>query len=441
MNAKEWVIAGLFAVISIAVLALVRFEFKTTMFFLLSSALLVISIIDIKLGVLLMLVFRSTIDAFMETSINIAALDVSMSSLFAAYAVVLIAAYLVTNKIIIKNNIAWGFYAFIAIGLLTALLPGNYGFGLVYVIKFISMLCIYLIVYYLCERIDNFDRVIMKGIIAAAVIPLAVGLYQLIFSKGLTNGFYAEANLNRLYGTLAHPNVFAFFLIIILVTITIYLLRYNKKNILLYIVAGLCLVELYATYTRGAWLGLALICSTYLIFSKMPLSRKLGYSALLLLAVSPFMHNIADRFTNVLSSDVERSSLATRFAIWQGMGFLFYVKPFLGYGIGAFKELSTNILNWNIEAHNDYLKLLLETGLIGLGSYLVLQFNTLRGIIRRKRENYLVAFVFVAVFYLMSLADNIIDMTVCQWYIWALVAIFTSRAKGGQTDQVENNAL
>jgi putative inorganic carbon (HCO3(-)) transporter len=441
LSAKEWIVSGLFAVISIALLVLVKFDFKLTIFILVSVALLVISIIDIKLGVLLLLIFRSSVDAFMETSIRISAIDISVSSLFAAYSVIVIAAYLITNKIFIKNNIALSFYAFIAIGIISSVIPGNYHFGLVYVIKFISILCIYLIVYYLSEKIENFDRTVMKGIIASAIIPLAVGLYQYIFSSGQITSYYAEAGLNRLKGTLAHPNVFAFFLVIIIVTVLIYLIRYNKKNLFLYLIVLLSLFELYNTYTRGAWLGLALIVVSCLVMSKLPLSSKLGYSALLLLAISPFYQSIADRFANVLSSDVEQSSLAVRFTIWKSMGFLFFIKPLLGHGIGSFKALSSNVLNWNIEAHNDYLKLLLETGIVGLGSYLVLQFNTLRSILSNKAGNYLVVFIFVAVFYLMSLADNIIDMTVCQWYIWALVALFTANTKGGKGHQEGKKAV
>lgn len=422
MKTREIIITVIFALITIAVLVIVKFDIKMTMFILMSWLLLIVSIINIQYAVIVLLFSRSSMDALIENPLSIAGLSITISSLLACYSIIIIIAYLLTNKIYVKNSIARSYYAFIIISIITALIPGNYHFGLIYILKFISILCIYLIVYFLCAWLENFERTILKTIIASAIIPLVLGLYQIIFNKEAS---LIAGDLNRIHGTFVHPNVFAFFLLIIIAVSVIYLLNYNQKNLFLYFIIALSLVELYSTYTRGAWLGLAFMVIIYTTFSKIKFSNKLLIFTLIIFLIIPLYTPIADRFANVLSTNPEESSLATRVYIWKEMFILAFHKPLLGYGIGSFKTLSSHVLNWGIEAHNDYLKLLVETGALGLISYLVIQWNTLATIIKKKHPNYRVLFIFLTVFFLLSLADNIIDMTVCQWYIWALAAIYS----------------
>lgn len=107
-------------------------------------------------------------------------------------------------------------------------------------------------------------------------------------------------------------------------------------------------------------------------------------------------------------------------------------KPWFGYGLGMY--VPTNLvvhgyLEGALEAHNDYLLLLIETGLIGLAAYIFLIASTLIQIIRTawhrtgndKKTAWIVAALLMGIF-AMSFGDNILRVTALQWALWSLVA-------------------
>jgi hypothetical protein len=83
--------------------------------------------------------------------------------------------------------------------------------------------------------------------------------------------------------------------------------------------------------------------------------------------------------------------------------------------------------------HNEYLRLLVETGLIGLAATLVLYgslFNLARKGFREaegnnpfKRDLMLAFLMAFAARALMSGADNLLVITVLEWYFWAFAAV------------------
>ena len=58
-----------------------------------------------------------------------------------------------------------------------------------------------------------------------------------------------------------------------------------------------------------------------------------------------------------------------------------------------------------------------------------------------KNKNYIIIFILLGTFSILSAADNIIDMTVCEWYIWALVAIVTAKVNKRSLHENEESDL
>jgi Lipid A core - O-antigen ligase and related enzymes len=426
MNKKFLLLIGGILVCVLLNVAYIYTNFKTAVFLIISIYFILISIYNIKYAVVLLLLLRSSIDVFSDKSLLISGVNLNLSSLFAMYCIFMVFIYVVLNKIYIKNNIITAFIIFIVVGFISVILPYNYHLGIVELFKYISILAVYLIILYLNSKEENFDSHITKAIILSSIVPLSVGLYQIIFKKGFSSGFSSEQGLNRVYGTFVHPNSYAFYLLIIVVTIFIYNQKY-ERNKFFYLLGAVALLELYFTYTRSAWLGMALIVVSYVFLSDISFNKKISFGIFLIILSIPIYNLTYHRFANIFSGSMEESSLATRLYIWKGMFSVFKERPIIGYGIGSFKYYSNIVLNWRIEAHNDYLRLLFETGVIGLLTYMSIQFKVLKNILKYKIDGYKVVSILICTFYLLSLSDNIIDMAVCQWYLWTLIAIYSEK--------------
>jgi O-antigen ligase len=81
------------------------------------------------------------------------------------------------------------------------------------------------------------------------------------------------------------------------------------------------------------------------------------------------------------------------------------------------------------EPHNDYIKIVLEMGLIGVGVYLSLIISLLWHLLKAWRQEVWprrqLLFLFLAVFslalYGASIGDNILKDSPLQWSFWALI--------------------
>jgi O-antigen ligase len=102
-------------------------------------------------------------------------------------------------------------------------------------------------------------------------------------------------------------------------------------------------------------------------------------------------------------SGVDSFTEVTRLAIWAGAGLLFAGNPVLGVGYGNFKTALASAIavpdGLMLDAHNLYLELLAETGIIGLAAFAVLVTTCWRQARRmfREREQEMAAIVGFAV--------------------------------------------
>ncbi len=253
------------------------------------------------------------------------------------------------------------------------------------------------------------ERLLAVMFLAGASQAL-LGAYQFYFRAG-PEGFllFGGANL-RAYGTFEQPNPFAGYLGLILPLafgtalgiLRVWIMTRAQVNaprlphrhwLLLLLASGasaVMLAALFFSYSRGAWLGvsaaLAVTAALALVRSKRAARWGLALAALVLLVVGLGQINvvpdvITQRFATVgdyfdfqdvrgVRANDDNYALVERRAHWQAAWSMFEAAPWLGVGFGNYAAAYPQFAlpKWDDplgHAHNYYLNVLAETGILG----------------------------------------------------------------------------
>jgi putative inorganic carbon (HCO3(-)) transporter len=288
-------------------------------------------------------------------------------------------------------------------------------------VKWIEMLAVYWLV------VQEFGPVqvvrALAVIFCAGLAEAALGFYQFLFRVG-PEGFllFGGSNL-RAFGTFEQPNPYAGYLGLIiplafgvavglagagLVGAGVKLphlggapelnsrANYWRYPLLAFALATLVatLAALFFSLSRGAWIGVAAaLVVTAIIRSKRAAVLALAGALLLALLVLLGQLNlipdvVSERFSGVSDyfgfEDVRgvavndaNYAIVERKAHWQAAWNMFDDHPWLGVGIGNYAVVypAYALPRWDDplgHAHNYYLNVLAESGIVGMGAYLVL---------------------------------------------------------------------
>lgn len=267
------------------------------------------------------------------------------------------------------------------------------------------------------------------AIFLAALAPLALEFFQLAtgtgyFFVGLADTAYAF----RAQGTFGHPAILASFLLVVIALAGALWLtpdRFARGRLAppgrttAFVMLTLAGLGLLLTLARAQWLGLWATVVVLLAFRR---PRWLWLAVLLplaLLALPP----IRERLTSADAQD----SVTWRWELWQvGVGLIDLTRV-AGRGLSTFPVYVEQVLppRYVAPPHNDYLKVLIETGLLGALTWAGWQLRWLLAAARRAMTNpYALALVAtVAGGLVVSLTDNYVQYTSVQWYVWVLAAL------------------
>jgi O-antigen ligase len=244
----------------------------------------------------------------------------------------------------------------------------------------------------------------------------------------------------RLQGTFTHPNIYAFFLMTS-IAINLFLLSSSRVTISprfrleLNCLTALCLALLTLTQTRSAWIAVSLILLTY----AMTIDRRW----LALVALAPFallIPAVGDRIFdlgagNVSGGYAQLNSYAWRELLWsdalQWMG----QNPqlLLGNGLDLFQSFTPLFFTpggkAGVMAHNSFLQIYFEMGIVGLITYsaifFALAFELGRGWKADWRGTLLMGLLCIG-YLTVSYSDNVLDYLQYQWLFWFTLAVVTS---------------
>jgi len=280
------------------------------------------------------------------------------------------------------------------------------------------------------------------------VIPAIVGFGQVLSGTGLT---FAES-INRAYGTFGHPNVLAFYLVLgisfLLFCWPMIQTRLRSRWPVIIILATL----LVLTFTRGAWLGMLLALGVMGIIHFRRLLLGGLIALVVIVAILPTVNVVTtDVFgvdlrtvpgaKEIIARQADPSSYQWRLDVWTEMSRRFYERPVFGFGLGAFlvvRQLQVYDFFQGVGAHNDYLRLLIELGLLGVCSYILFLASIFVHLGRKYRQLHnhplslpiLSLISFSAAFVIMSVFDNLLQSTPVMWaYLILLGAVLNLTPK------------
>lgn len=281
---------------------------------------------------------------------------------------------------------------------------------------------------------DQQKNLLLKVIIASSILPFFFGVYQLITKQGgqYTPGF------NRIFGTFIHPNVFAQFLILIFF-ILLYTILVKKLNKLQKSIAVaylfITVLFLYSTFSRGPWI--AFITALGFFFSiKNKFSVKIFFLILSLLMLMLILPHVKIRFEELQSTSYYGiSSWEWRLRLWRMSIKGLFNHPFLGNGLGMYES------HMSVMAHNDYLRIIYETGFLGLLLYLVFFSHILFQTLKRlyKEKNFVnitvnkIVFSLIFCLLIMSFADNLARSTVIIIFYLVFVTFLSSNLNNSRS--------
>jgi len=383
-----------------------------------------------------LLILRSSLDAFSDIAISAGPLKFNTSaalSIFIAVSGLLYFAFTAKKNGLIHGKISSSFLGWVSV-LIFWVLWALYLFGTDGVIavrewtRLFSLLVIYLLSARLAEQ-KGYEYLVNVCLLSLFA-PMAFGYYQILTSQGII-----VAGVHRIYGTLAHPNAFSLY-IVLFMAIAGWKLKFARRRLPWFVAQLVLLTALLHTFSLG---GLVMITVLFvlLILKEFEFKVRLAVFFLLLLLLIGFGNTDTGQkrlaelkhmpsLSEVLKDRVTTNSFTWRILNWRLLLERWSERPVLGYGLNTAELVSP----WQASPHNDYLRFLLELGVIGFLFFLWFLARIGASLKRRlavridARQDYL-AFLMGAVFVAWmvgSTVDNYITNTAFQFYFWALLA-------------------
>ncbi len=251
--------------------------------------------------------------------------------------------------------------------------------------KFIQVIIIYILITYLIRephQVKKFFNVYIFCI-GFIVIYCLLGYHGLLGIDKLIERD-RELNIQRLryVGSMDDPNGFALFLVSSLpLSITFMLKSKYIKKLVYGLIFFLTLYAIRLTYSRGGFLALFGVTILYGLTSK----RKWLITILSLLLIGAFLiTSNADYRARIISinkaaegEQIDDSSLH-RLILWRTGINMFKAHPFTGVGMGQFEPNVYNYIPDNVilkraqVAHNSFITVLAEAGILGFILYLLI---------------------------------------------------------------------
>jgi len=274
------------------------------------------------------------------------------------------------------------------LGLAAALLLSTPGAALPFdsvqaAMKFVAVAVMFVVLEQVFTRDPGRIGTLLAVALASLVIPAIVGLAQLQSAQPGTGP--GSVDVGRIKGTFVHPNMFAAYLVV-MGLLAISLIPYLPRwRVALSLVAVAAVPLLVLTYARGAWIGLYV----GLVFIGLAQSRTLlvvlfTTTIVVTLVVPSVTARLSD--LNIAQpkkhQQVDANSAEWRVNYWQEVLPLFKDSPVTGIGVDMIPHSTPEAA----PAHNAFIDVIVETGVVGIAALLVLIVTVWIGLRRAARR-------------------------------------------------------
>jgi O-antigen ligase len=254
----------------------------------------------------------------------------------------------------------FGFLALCLLQLVITLISGhNSGYLLDQInvtLRLLAALSIYLILLYKLTSITKVKWVVAI-VVAAQILPTLNGLLRAAGTSGFSLFEYAET------ARLGNSGVGVYLALILTICLVFYLnANKNPGRLIWGVLTIFYALGLFFSYGRAGWIsftvGLAVI-------GLLRHRRLLLMLPVLLILVIGNIPAITERFADL-------STFTERVVVWKAALAIFVNNPIFGTGYGTGRYLVGDLLRqYSYQIHNDYLSVLLETGVVGLTLFLI----------------------------------------------------------------------
>jgi len=264
-------------------------------------------------------------------------------------------------------------------------------FGRIWIITFFQLWLFSLLTALLFDSFEKIE-ILMWFFVVAAIISAIFAVSQGEMGSDISSSERAE-------GLVGGANSAARYFIIAFTFLYYLQNRQNLRIVKLLLIVGGVVVFLGVLLTVSRSGLLLLAGSIGLLISQNSNSKNKMLATILILlslgAVWFFADNLVSIFKGIFPSIIEGSdTVGMRYALWHA-GFLMWLgHPITGVGIGGFSQ-NLHIYGWDLlpirylhaGAHNMYVAVLSETGIIGLLLFMTLFILTLQALLKAKRSN------------------------------------------------------
>jgi putative inorganic carbon (HCO3(-)) transporter len=284
------------------------------------------------------------------------------------------------------------------------------------------------------------------GMMLGSAVVVAFGLYAVAVNLPTLADGRAGA-----YGMYENHNDYTFIIIMVLPFAYLFLrlTRTRLAKLLLLALVVACIVGVVLSLSRGGILALVFECALILGLTTAGKRRVLAIVAVAMIGAVAINYQFSAREENQRGNYTAADAENSRYELWKAARNMLVAHPVLGIGSRRFKEYSQDYGeishdNRGKVAHNTYMEVAADTGILGFGSFLLM----LWGIFRSARgvrladargdgllEVRLATFIGLCAIMLRSL----LDAKAYDWsfYVLAVLGIATSILASSTADQQE----
>lgn len=277
---------------------------------------------------------------------------------------------------------------------------------------------------------------IKKAMIVSGTIFIFFGFVQYFFYPNLRNLYYLgwDEHLARFFSTFLDPNYAGAFLVLFflfLLKIVYERLKPFKKSFIFYLsLLVVCLISIFFTYSRSAFLMLLSGVFLFLFFQKKTKLIFFFLSGLILLFLL-FANTKVEEF-----NPLRTASSKARVAVLKDSLFLIQKNPIFGIGFNTYRyaqvryglrtDLGTSKSNADAGADNSFLFVLATTGIIGFLTFINIWAKVLKNcfnLIKKKEELGVLVFSSVVSLFVDSLFINSLFYPLIITWVFILIGL------------------
>ena len=220
------------------------------------------------------------------------------------------------------------------------------------------------------------------GVVAAAAVAVIQRFLGVSVNATLTDLATNKGMPGRVYSVYENPNNYAEIIVLLFPAAAVWCAMLKEKYQRVYAGAGLLLpvAALLMTYSRSCWIGFALAVIVFIFFCN---KRVLPVFFLLAVLAVPLVPQTIWNRILTIGSTADTSNMY-RVKVWSSVMDMLGDHGLIGVGLGpdnfrpVFWGYSSGSVAVAPHSHMVYLELWAEMGLLGIGSYLVYFFATIR---------------------------------------------------------------